>query len=113
MKSESSNDSDIPLRRTLNRWRVEDPLPPGFEHRVWQRIEREEVRTSESGWAHYIKTFLEGFRRPALASSYIAVLLLAGLAAGYWQSRIDNEHARRELGARYVHMMDPYQRFEH
>ena len=37
------------------------------------------------------------------------MLLLAGLAAGYWQARATNAHAEDTLSARYVQMVDPYQ----
>jgi hypothetical protein len=52
----------------------------------------------------------QGMVRPALAVSYLAVLLLTGLGAGYWQARTESVRASEELGARYVQLMDPYQR---
>jgi hypothetical protein len=36
------------------------------------------------------------------------MLLAVGLAAGYWQARLDNAQTAYQLGARYVQMMDPY-----
>jgi hypothetical protein len=48
-----------------------------------------------------------------LAASYVTVLLLTGLAAGYWQARVDNARTSEQLGARYVQMMDPYRAPRH
>lgn len=113
MKSEHENASDIPLRRVLHQWQVKDPLPPGFGDRVWQRIERAETGKRGNKWGSYLEQFLVGLRRPAVAGGYIAVLVLIGLGAGHWQSTVDNANTLRELGVRYVQMMDPYQRLEH
>ena len=51
--------------------------------------------------------------RPSLAISYVTVLLLGGLLAGYWHAQVDNARATQELGARYVQMMAPYQALPH
>jgi hypothetical protein len=47
--------------------------------------------------------------RPALAASYLAVLIAAGVAAGYWHARLDNAHVARQLGSRYVRLLDSYE----
>jgi hypothetical protein len=109
MQTKDPNDPDGPLHGVLQEWRVTDSLPPRFQERVWQRIERGETHKSSPAWV-LLYRILEDFRRPALASSYIAFLLLLGVGAGYWHARIDSERASHELGTRYVRMMDPYQR---
>src|SRR5690242_15712381 len=109
MKSEHSGHPDASLHRTLQEWRISDCLPPRFQERVWQRIQREE-RSQPTNVRVFLQRVFEDLRRPALASSYIAFLLLLGIGAGYWHARMDNERAAHELGARYVRMMDPYQR---
>jgi len=109
MQTNDPNDMDGPLHRVLQQWRVTDSLPPRFEERVWQRIERDEGHKSSPAWV-LLHRILDDLRRPALATSYIAFLLLLGVSAGYWHARVDSERASHALGARYVQMMDPYQR---
>jgi hypothetical protein len=109
MQTNDQNDLDDPLHRVLRQWQVTGSLPPRFQERVWQRIERGERHKSSPAWV-FLYRILEDLRRPALATSYIALLLLLGVGAGYWHARIDNERASHELGTRYVQMMDPYQR---
>ena len=48
--------------------------------------------------------------RPAVAVAYATVLLIAGVAAGYWQARNQTAHLDDELGTRYVQSVDPYQK---
>ena len=48
------------------------------------------------------------FRRPALAISYVAVLLFAGLGAGYWRAEDHAAQAQSEMRTRYVQAVDPY-----
>jgi hypothetical protein len=109
MQTKDPNDLDGPLHQVLQEWRVTESLPPRFQERVWQRIERRETHKSSPAWV-LLRRILQDLRRPALATSYIAFLMLLGVGAGYWHSRIDNERASHELGTRYVQMMDPYQR---
>jgi len=39
----------------------------------------------------------------------VAILLLAGLTAGYWESRNKANELDDALGRRYVQMVDPFQ----
>ena len=109
MRLENSSESDQVLHEALSEWQVKEALPPRFREQVWQRIAREE---GEAPW--YLRTHLLGrigtaMMRPSLAISYVTGLLLIGLLAGYWQAREENARTSRELGARYVQMMAPYQ----
>ena len=56
---------------------------------------------------------MKGLSRPALAASYVAVLLMAGVVAGYWQARTTNAQVDDHLSSRYVQMVDPYQNPNH
>ena len=97
------------FERALSQWRVSSPLPPRFQEAVWRRIERAERVASPSVWAviaHWIGTMLP---RPALAASYIALLLAIGVTAGWAQARQETERVKSELGERYVRVLDPYQ----
>ena len=85
------------------------PLPPGFREQVWSRIARTQRREPLSISlliTHWIGTLLP---RPALAVSYVSILLIVGLTAGWAQGRKENARLKAELGDRYVHVLDPYQ----
>jgi hypothetical protein len=113
MKSGNQMNSDESLDKALREWRVDDPLAPRFSERVWRRIARQEAPATESVWTRFSNWLGRATARPSLATSYVAVLVLTGLAAGYWQARVDNARTSEQLGARYVQMMDPYRAPRH
>ena len=91
-------------------WQLTESLPPRFEEAVWRRIERaqpDETRAI-SAWelvTHWIETVLP---RPALATAYIAILLLIGVSAGWAQAEQKTARVKQELGQRYLRTLDPY-----
>lgn len=96
------------LSQILRDWQVTTPLPPGFQERVWSRIARTHQPGTASIWTlvtHWIGAVLP---RPALAASYIAILLVIGVTAGWAQGRQESARMKDELGQRYVHALDPY-----
>ena len=109
MKQEDPINSDATLQETLLAWRVTDRLPPRFGERVWQRIASQETQTPAAIWGQLSAWLGRAIARPSLAVSYITLLVLAGLAAGYWQARAEKNHVLRELESRYVQRVDPYQ----
>jgi hypothetical protein len=102
---------DEALRKLLKEWRTDASLPPHFQEAVWQKIERAEhshKTAIPSVWiaiAHWIGTALP---RPALAASYVAVLLAVGVTVGWAQGRQASARVKGELGLRYVRALDPY-----
>ena len=107
MKNEP-DDNDESLSKLLREWRPDAALPPRFQEGVWRRIERAEVPAARSVWGtitHWVGAVLP---RPALAASYIAVLLAVGVTAGWAQGRQENARLKDELGQRYVRVLDPY-----
>ena len=112
MKANESGDQNEALRKALKEWRVDAALPPGFQERVWRRIEQTERAPgpiAPSAWAviaHWIGTRLP---RPALAASYVAILLAIGVTAGWAQANQETRRVKNELGERYVRVLDPYQ----
>ena len=111
MKAQDSDPNDERLRRALHEWKVKPVLPPRFQDAVWRRIEARETRVP--AWMELIGRLVTAVARPSVATSYLAVLVLAGVLAGYWQARSTNEHAEEMLSVRYVQLMDPYQNAHH
>jgi hypothetical protein len=111
MRPENPIQNDEALNRALREWKVEAALPPRFREEVWRRIEHREV--PEPAWLAFLRRLSAAFARPSLAVSYVTVLLLAGLLVGYWQVRVARAHLGETMGARYVQMIDPYQRSLH
>src|SRR5882757_533301 len=105
MKTKEPDSHDAALRKVLKEWRTDAALPPRFQESVWQSIERKQAPTP-SMWdavARWIGTVLP---RPALAASYVALLLVIGGTAGWTQAHQTNARVKSELGARYVHALD-------
>jgi len=97
------------LKELLCQWKAETPLPPRFQETVWQRIERAQTSAPPSLWSvvsHWIGTMLP---RPALAGSYVALLLVGGVTVGWAQARQDAARVKDELSERYLRVLDPYQ----
>jgi di/tricarboxylate transporter len=107
---EKRSESDARVRKLLHDWKVTIPLPPRFSEGVWQRIERAEAEVKASpldvlrGW------FADVMPRPAVAFSYITILLIIGMATGQWQARMKSNQLHTELSRRYVQTVDPYQK---
>ncbi len=111
MNRENPVPEDESLSRVLREWKVKTPLPPRFQEQVWRRLEHREEQAPV--WVLLARRIGAALARPSLAVSYVSVLLIAGLAAGYWQARITRAHVEENMGTRYVQMMDPYQRSHH
>ena len=98
------------VRRLLREWKVTTPLEPHFAEGVWRRIAKADTAAKLSLWVafrHWLSTALP---RPALAVAYVTVLLVSGIATGYWQARNETVRRNSDLGARYVQSVDPYQK---
>jgi len=107
MKTETPNPDDGRLRQVLREWKVDASLPPRFDEQVWRRVEQSATPSMDP--LALIRSWMARFfARPAFAFSYTAILLLAGLLAGFWQARTTAHRTSETLGARYVQMVDPY-----
>ena len=102
-----------PLRKVLREWRVTEPLPPRFQEGVWRRIQQADAGATAAAtttdWTMFKAWLAMAMPRPALAVAYLSVLLIAGIAGGYWQARQRTAHVDTELGTRYIQSVDPYQ----
>jgi hypothetical protein len=110
MKPEIPHEGDPALSQALRTWKTDAPLPPRFSEGVWKKIERADGAGAATLWTMVQNRIAEVFARPSLAVAYVTLLLLFGLAAGYWQGRIGSRQAEEKLSAQYVHEVDPYQR---
>jgi hypothetical protein len=103
MNTNQKGDDD--LRAALREWVVDSAIPPRFKEQVWQQIARTEAQAAPTFTA-----WLESlFNRPALAISYIAILLVAGVMTGFWRVKDRSAESETQWRARYVQSVDPYQ----
>jgi hypothetical protein len=100
---------DEALSTLLHTWKPEAQLPPRFQAAVWNRISCGETAGTQSLWQAIAARIEAALRRPALAVSYVAVLLSVGLGAGYWHGEGKTAQAVSEWRTRYVQTVDPYQ----
>jgi len=112
MNTEPEKNQDV-LGKHLREWRVNAPLPARFQEQVWRRIEHEEPATRPSPWLILQQLFEGVFVHRRLALSYLAVALVMGSAAGYWQGRGQATEQESSLGQRYIQSVDPYQKHGH
>ena len=109
MKPDPSNPNDPALSRLLREWKVSDSsLPPRFSERVWQRIGASE-KVPRSGLAVAWARLQEFLARPRLAVGYVTALLMLGFVAGWAQGQEKSVRMERDLRARYLQVIDPYQ----
>jgi hypothetical protein len=113
MKQEDPMQSDGALRQVLREWKVESSLPPRFQEQVWRRIEQTESQVQMPAWVLLWQRLNAALARPSLAVSYVTVLLLAGLLAGYWQARATRAQADEQMSARYVQLVSSFQSPHH
>jgi len=109
MKENDPAGKDEALSKLLHTWKAEAQLPQRFQQAVWQRIERADAELKVSLWQTLRARIEAAFARPALAATYVAVLLFAGVGAGYWRGEDRSAEVQSELRARYVQNVDPYQ----
>jgi hypothetical protein len=109
MKENQSTDQDKALSRLLQASKTQAQLPPRFQEGVWRRVACVEDASTPRLWEPFLAWVEKAFARPVLAASYVAVLLFAGLGAGYWQAEGTTAHAQAQWRARYVQTVDPYQ----
>lgn len=94
---------DPQLSRLLQDWQVNEPLPPRFQERVWQRLAAAEAPAGEpTSW------FAALFLRPAFATAAATLLLLAGSSAGYLRANHDAARWDAQLAHRYAAALNPY-----
>lgn len=97
------------FERALKQWRVSAPLPPRFQEGVWRKIESVEAQARIRP-GEVIRRWLESIMpRPAVAASYVGILLVLGLLAGTWQAQEQNARAEQTFERKYVQSVDPYQ----
>ncbi len=109
MKTNKPIEKDERLHSALRQWKVDTTLPPRFQEQVWKRIGREEAHAQPSFWPSILRWIESTFSRPALAFSYVAVLLMIGLTTGFVRAQDKSANAEAHWRAAYVASVDPYQ----
>jgi hypothetical protein len=105
--------SDSELREKLAAWRIEAPLPPDFQQRVWKRIAVREAASVDPPWLTWLKNRLISAARvsvPRLALATVVVGLLIGTTTGVVEASRWNSATWNRLEAKYVQSIDPFQR---
>lgn len=108
MKPSSPEDpNDEALSKVLREWSVRASLPPGFNNRVWRRLAHAEAAppSIRQILGYWIGNLLP---RPALAASYVALLVSIGASAGWVRGLEKNSEIKERLSERYVQVLDPY-----
>jgi hypothetical protein len=109
MSTNEPGKQDEALGRLLQEWRANAPLPAQFRQAVWRRVDQAPAPAAPSVWTavitHWVGTALP---RPALAASYLAILLTLGVTAGWTRARQETARVKGELGERYLRVLDPY-----
>ncbi len=98
---------DPALGDLLRTWRVDESVSPAFSRAVWRRIERVPRSSPVSLWRELTAWFEDIVSRPRFATAYLAMLLLAGLAAGLLHGAARSDFDTAGLQGRYIQSIDP------
>jgi hypothetical protein len=107
MKDQREYPANDPLRQLLQEWRVESSPPPRFAEGVWRRLECEQP-AEIFPWTTLGRWLSSWLARPVFASAYVALLLAAGLAVGFFQAEDKVEHASAAQRSQYLQSVNPY-----
>jgi hypothetical protein len=108
MNHEPAKGSDAKLDALLQDWRVNDPLPAGFNRAVWRRIAARTGTELTSPYQALMSWIAGQLTRPAWSIGYALILLSAGLVTGYWQATAQTHRWDQRMASRYVQSIDPY-----
>ena len=108
MRPNHEPEKDRAQDKVLKQWVVDAPLPPRFQEQVWRRIARTEARPAPTLWASLRRLIEVALPQPKFAYSYVAALLVLGVAAGSWAAQRETNRLGVALGSRYVQSVDPY-----
>lgn len=93
----------------LQSWKVEAPLPPGFQQEVWRRIDAESPPVMRPVLAWIDDRIQKGWGRPAFAVGYLSTLLLLGGLTGWFVGGQKCSGWETQLSSRYLQTVNPYQ----
>jgi hypothetical protein len=97
---------DDQLRQKLASWEVRPEIPPDFQRNVWQKIA---VRESMPRLPLFGNWNISWLRAPQLATCAIILGGLAGTGFGLIESSQANSRNWKNLEAKYVQSVDPYE----
>ena len=107
-KMNSNSPNNDPLSDALRAWRIDVPLPTGFQKNVWQRIESSQTPPRQSAFNLFTNWIANALPHPAMAVSYIAALLVIGVSVGWGHARHEIAQVKDELSDRYIQVLDPH-----
>jgi len=110
MNTERAGKDDRLLDELLRAWKVDEALPPSFQEQVWRRISLEESKQAPgvSAWLAGVAAAITSIlRQPLGATAYLSILLLAGVAAGYWTSEQEVRQTEATWRTAYVRTVVP------
>jgi hypothetical protein len=108
MHSDPRQSSDPALKRLLNTWRVDTPLPAEFSNSLWLRLARIDDSAGASIADGLRRWLSDVFLRPSWSLGYATILLGVGLLGGYLVAREQNERFHQHMEQRYVQSINPY-----
>jgi hypothetical protein len=59
-------------------------------------------------WARLARLAMDSMARPRFAFSYVAALLVLGVATGSIAAQVTSRRLHADLGTRYVQSLDPF-----
>jgi hypothetical protein len=104
----NETNDDLRLRKLLRESRSNEPLPPRFQDRVWQRIESAEKAASARPAFSFAGWLTALFARPAVATAWVALLLVIGVGTGYVLGGHDATRWDAQLSTHYAASINPY-----
>jgi hypothetical protein len=98
---------DLRLRELLREWPGNQPLPPQFQERVWQRIESAEQMPTTTLARAFSRRLAALFARPAFAVAWVSLLLVLGMGTGYFWGGHDATRSEAQLSNHYAASINP------
>ena len=104
MNKQNFDPAEARLGALLREARATPSLPPGFQDKVWWRIESAEARTVSAGDSNWLDALVGWLLRPRLALAVATVLVLTGVGLGWSRGE---QLAQHEAQARYLTAVAP------
>ena len=108
MKPRLPSETDDALNSVLREWRLATPIPPRFQERVWERIQRVEMPAAAGAPGGFRRMLEVLLPRPQFSAFFLVIVLGLGIGAGSWAAQVRTNRLQAVLGSRYLGSLDPY-----